>query len=226
MKNTILFIVIVALLLSCSSFVYYPNGANAPLLTQKDEIQLAVGIKGFGGDMRSAYAISDKFGIQFNANLLNVTATEFGTEYRNGNYYGEAAFGYFKKMAPHVIFEAYLGAGTGRSLSENLNNGILRTTNYSKLYLQQDIGLRYKNLDFGLAVREAYVNASKTKIDGVDQNIQQVDIFIEPILFLAIGFEKFKINAQAGISDSQFDWIINYAPFIFSAGVEYRFNLK
>ena len=57
MKNTILFVVIAALFLSCSSFVYYPNGANAPLLTQKDDVQIAVGIKGFGGDIRSAYAV-------------------------------------------------------------------------------------------------------------------------------------------------------------------------
>ena len=226
MKKTILFVVIAALFLSCSSFVYYPNGANAPLLTQKDDVQIAVGIKGFGGDIRSAYAVSDKFGIQLNANLLNVTATEFGVEYRNGNYYGEAAFGYFKEIAPRLVFETYAGVGAGitSAVSQNLATNTQTTVGYQKIYLQQDIGLNFKNLKFGLAVRE--VNASKTKIDGVDQNIQQMDVFIEPILFLAIGFEKFKINAQAGISDSQFDWITSYAPFIFSIGVEYGFIYK
>lgn len=226
MKNTVLIIVIAVLLLSCSSFVYYPNGVNAPLLTHKDETQISIGIKGFGGDIRTAYAVSDKFGVQLNANLLNLSATEFGTEYRNGNYYGEVALGYYKEMVPHIVFEAYLGAGTGKTISDNTTSSTLRTTDYSKVYLQQDVGLHYKNIDFGLAIREAYVNASKTKIDGVDQNIQQMDIFIEPILFLAVGFEKFKINFQAGFSDSQFDWITSYAPFIFSAGIEYRFDLK
>ena len=159
---------------------------------------------------------------------VNVTATEFGVEYRNGNYYGEAAFGYFKEIAPRLVFETYAGVGAGitSAVSQNLATNTQTTVGYQKIYLQQDIGLNFKNLKFGLAVREAYVNASKTKIDGVDQNIQQMDVFIEPILFLAIGFEKFKINAQAGISDSQFDWITSYAPFIFSIGVEYGFIYK
>jgi len=114
MKNTISIIVIGVLLLFYFSFIYYSNGTNALMLTQKDEIRLAIGVKGFGGDIRSAYALSDKFGVQFNANLLNVAAREFGTEYRNGNYYGEIAFGYFKEMIPRIVFEIYLGIGMGK----------------------------------------------------------------------------------------------------------------
>jgi hypothetical protein len=195
-------------------------------LTEKNEAQIALGIKGFGGDLRSAYALTDNIGLQLNANLLNITNTELGTEYRNGNFYLESAVGYYKELVPKLVFEAYLGAGLGRSMAHNLNTGSIRTTDYSKIYLQQDIGFRSKYFDIGIAVREAYVNAYRTLRDGVDQDNESMDIFIEPILFLAVGFEKFKINAQAGISDSQFSWINSYAPFIFSLGIETRFTLK
>ncbi len=226
MKRILIVLIFGLLFFSCSSFVYYPNGANAPLLTEKDEMQLALGIKGFGGDIRSAYALTNHFGVQANLNLLNIANTELGTEYRNGNYYAEAAAGFFTPVLPFLVIEAYAGGGLGRTFSHNLDNGSMRTTDYGKIYLQQDIGLRTRFVDFGIAVREAFVHAYMTKRDGVDQNVDEMDIFIEPILFLSVGPEKFKINAQAGISDGMLSWINSYAPFIFSLGVESRFSLK
>jgi len=222
MKKIILPALAVLFLFSCSSFIYYPNGVNAPLLSEKKEMQFAAGIKGFGGDIRSAFALTDHLGLQLNANILNVTNTELGTRYRNGNYYGEAAVGMFTPLRPRLVLEGYLGAGSGISFSEDLDRNSLRTTNYNKLYLQQDIGFRTRYFDAGIAVREAFVDAWRTRIDGVDQEERAMDVFIEPLIFLAVGFEKFKINAQAGLSYSQFDWINMYAPFIFSVGVESR----
>ena len=230
MKKTLLFIIAVTLLFSCSSFVYYPNGVNAPLLTEKNEAQVSLGIKGFGGDIRSAYAIGKHMGIQLNANLLNVKSTEtisdVSTSLRNGNYYGEFAWGYFNEIIPKLVLEAYMGAGTGQSFSKNLNNGSLRTSNYSKIYLQQDIGFHGKIIDFGLAVKEAYVSVFKNYIDGVDQGVFGSDFFIESFLFLGIGYNNFKINAQAGISQSSVASPEYYPPFILSVGVDYRFKLN
>ena len=230
MKKAVLLIIAVTLLFSCSSFVYYPNGINAPLLTNKHETQLSIGIKGFGGDIRFAHALADHWGMQVNANLLNVEHNEtiFGvsTNYRNGNYYGEIAGGYFTEIIPKLVLEAYLGAGTGQTFSKNLDNESIRRSNYSRLYLQQDIGLRTKIIDFGLGLKEAYVDVYKTYVDGVDQNVSGSDFFFETFLFLGIGYDKFKINAQAGISQSTNLSALNYAPFILSVGVDYRFNLN
>ena len=233
MKKTVLFLIAVVLLFSCSSFVYYPNGANAPLLSEKDEIKIAAGIKGFGGDIRSAYAITDKFALQMNVNLVNVETSEprpFSDEgnekFQNGNCYAEIAGGYYKSLTPNLIFEAYLGAGRGLSFSESLESGSTRTSNYSKIYLQQDIGLKTKILNAGIALREAYVYVSKVAIDDVDQNLNGYDIFLEPILFLSLGFDKFKINAQAGYSEAQIGSMAYYSPLIFSLGLEYRFLLN
>lgn len=230
MKKTLLFLISVILLFSCSSFLYYPNGVNAPLLTEKNDAQVSLGIKGFGGDIRSAYAFSNHLGVQFNANLLNVENTEtvfdVSTDYRNGNYYGEIAGGYFNEIIPKLVVEAYIGTGAGQSFSENLNNGQIRRSNYSKIYLQQDIGFHSKIIDVGLAFKEAYVNVYKTYIDGMDQNIAGSDLFFESFLFLSIGYDKFKINAQAGISQSTYASALNYPPFILSVGFDYRFKLN
>lgn len=228
MKNTLVLLLVVLLLISCSSFVYYPNSVNSPLLSEKNEMKFSAGIKGFGVDLRSAYAINDQIGVQINANAINIENTEtiFGvsTDYRNGNYYGEAAIGYFNEIIPRLVFEAYAGTGIGRSFSRNLDFDELRTTMYSKLYLQQDIGYKSKIFHVGIAFREAFVNAYQTKINNIDQNISAFDFFFEPVIFLALGGEKFKINAQAGVSYASRASIINYPPFILSLGVERVFN--
>ncbi len=226
MKKAVLFLFIVPLFFSCSSFIYYPNGANAPLLTEKGETRIGLAFKGFGGDIRTAYAVNDHLGVQFNANLLNVTNTELGTHYRNGNCYAEGAAGFFRPLTRRIVFEAYAGAGTGVSFSENLDSGTRRRSRYHKLYLQQNIGLKGKLIDFGLALREAYVNVYRTEYNGTGTEEYSMDLFLEPVLFLGIGFEKFRISAQAGISDSQFSWINSYPPFIVSAGIESRFTFK
>ncbi len=85
--------------------------------------------------------------------------------------------------------------------------------------------MQTKILNLGIAFREAYVSAYLTKIDGVDQNIQGADFFFEPILFLAIGADRLKLNAQAGLSYASNASISNYPPFIFSLGLEAKFSL-
>ncbi|MDZ7796448.1 MAG: hypothetical protein U5N56_05115 [Candidatus Marinimicrobia bacterium] len=222
MKKFMIFLLAVFFLFSCSSFIYYPNGVRHSLIERKKEMQFSAAVKGLGVDLRSAFALSDHVGFQLNANAVNITNTELGTRYWNGNYYGEVAVGIFTSLRPWLVIEGYLGTGSGISYSKDLDINSLRTTNYNKLYLQQDIGLRTRYIDFGFALREAFVDAWKTRIDGIDQEERAMDMFIEPLVFLAVGFEKFKINAQAGLSYSQFNGINMYAPFIFSVGLESR----
>ncbi len=226
MKKALILLLIIPLFFSCTSFIYYPNGANAPLFKEKGETQLALGVKDLGGDIRSAYALNNWFAVQVNANLLDVTGTEFGIAHNSGQYYCEGAIGFYKPLSERFVFEGYLGSGLGTAFSRKTETDYLRTTNYHKVYAQLDIGFRSKYFNIGLAVREAFVNAYRTKVNGSITGDQYIDTFFEPILFLALGPEKFKINAQAGFSDSQFSAINNYAPFIFALGLETRFSLK
>ena len=213
------------LFFSCTSFIYYPNVANTPLLQEKDELQINAKIKGLGGDIQGAWAFSDHFAAQLNINILDVFGTEMGTSHNSGQYYSETAIGYYTNIAPQLVLEAYLGAGLGATFSNNLDLNVLRVTNYHKIYTQVDIGFVSKNFKIGLALREALVNAYRTQYNGVATTDRYVDTFFEPVIFMALGGEKYKINLQAGYSDSQFSSINNYAPFIVSIGLERQFSL-
>ncbi|MCK5816367.1 MAG: hypothetical protein KAH15_00035 [Candidatus Marinimicrobia bacterium] len=225
MKKAILLIFIVSIFFSCTSFIYYPNGVNAPLLQKKRELQINAAIKGLGGDVQGAYAFSDHFATQFNINVLDVFGTELGVSHNSGQYYGEAAIGYFTSVRPKFVFEAYLGTGHGTTFFKNTNTDALKTTNYHKIYTQIDVGFCTNFFKIGIAIREAFVNAYKTKIDGIVTGDRYLDTFFEPVIFMALGGEKYKVNAQLGYSDSQFNGIINYAPFIVSLGLEAKFSI-
>lgn len=94
MKKPPFLIICLFLLASCSSVIYYPNGVNAPLLKEKDDIILSGAIIGMGIDLHSAYAMTDHFAVQFNANALNFESVELGREYGSGQYYAETASGF------------------------------------------------------------------------------------------------------------------------------------
>ncbi len=227
MKKALLLIFVVSLLFSCTSFIYYPNGANAPLLERKNDFQLGLGIKGASGYVRFAYAITDHLGVQLNINYLNINNPDAGTDRRNSNYYAEAAVGCLRPLQKNFILEGYVGYGHGGCSSIDLvevASDIIRSNHY-KIYAQVDAGFKWKYFNFGLVLREAYINVYQTQINGSVSTTPQMDFFFEPIFFMGLGFKKFKLNAQVGFSDSQFDAIIDYAPFIVSLGLEAKFSL-
>lgn len=210
------------LFFSCSSVTYYPNGANAPLLEAKKDLYLNASIRGMGADLRAAYALTDRIGLQFNVNAINFESTEFENDYHNGQYYAETAAGFYKPLSSVYVLEQYTGIGAGQSFSRNKSTNVLRTTDFVKAYVQFDAGFRWRFFSLGLAAREAFVYTAASRYDGIPEGIEKADLFFEPFIFLGIGPEKFRLNAEAGISLSHFA-AISYAPFIFSAGFETRF---
>lgn len=225
MKKALLLVIVLSLFFSCSSFMYYPPAANAPLFTEKDELKISAGLKGYAGYVRSAYSFSDHFAFQLNANLLNLKVTELGTEFLNSSLYTETAIGVYFPFAQHFIAECYLGGGLGLTSADNLTNDILTLRNHGRLYLQGDIGYRSTYFETGLVLREALVAVYKERIDATVTANQYLDSFLESLVFVAFGGENFKVNLQAGLSYSQFS-AITYAPFIVSLGIESKFSLK
>jgi hypothetical protein len=229
MNKTIGFLLIVLLFCSCSSFIYYPTGINAPLLKEKDEL-LIVATGGWNGlDVQSAYAITDKIGIQINLNLMKAEVTELNTSYINGQNYVEAAAGVYKPLSELFIVEGYGGAGLGRSFSTLVSSSSTRETDYFKVYAQGNIGLRSKFLTAGIAARQALVSTQRSRRDGIPIEEEHydpaVELFFEPEIFLALGIEKLKVCARAGLSFHILNNIDNHSPFIVALGLETRFNL-
>ncbi|MBW6457644.1 MAG: hypothetical protein K0B52_00620 [FCB group bacterium] len=229
MKKTIFLIFIVLLFCSCSSFIYYPTGVNAPLLKEKDELQIVATAGWNGVDIQSAYAITDKIGIQINFNRMKVEATELNVSYINGQTYLEAAAGVYKPLSELFIAEGYGGAGMGRSFSTHVGSSSTRETDYYKIYAQGNIGLRSKFLTAGIAARQALIATQHSVRDGIPIDDERygpaVDLFFEPEIFLALGVEKLKICARAGLSFHLLENIDNHYPFIVAMGLETRFNL-
>lgn len=222
MKSAFWLICCVLLLFSCSSALYYPGGVNAPLLKEKHDIHLNASVRGLGVDLHSAYALSDIFALQFNANAIGFESTEFGEEYKSGQYYAEVAAGFYKPLSQVFVVEQFIGLGTGQSFSRDINSGVLRTTNITKTHIQLDAGFRWPFFSLGLAAREAFIYAAPSRYDSVPEGLSKAALFFEPFIFLGIGPEKFKINAQAGLSIAHFA-AMSYSPFILSAGIETRF---
>jgi hypothetical protein len=229
MTKMIFLFCIILFCCSCSSFIYYPTGINAPLLSEKDELQIVATAGWNGLDIQSAYAVTDKIGVQINLNCMKVEATELGTSYINGQNYVEAAIGVYKQLSELFIVEGYGGAGLGRSFSTLVSSSSTRETDYQKIYLQGDIGLQSKFLTAGIAARQALISTQRSKRDGIPIEEEPydpaVDLFFEPEIFLAIGIENIKICARAGLSLPLLNNINNYSPFIVALGLETRFNL-
>lgn len=225
MRKSFLLFAVVLLTFSCSSVVYYPVTANAPLFQEKDEVRLSLGIRGLGGDLHAACAIGQHLALMANANIVQFSSTEFETDYKNGQRYGDLAAGYFKPLGSFFVVESYAGAGAGSSYSENLNTGVLRTSDFYKAFLQVNAGFRWKYITLGVSARESFVHAAAPRYDGIVSGQAESDLFFEPALFLGIGPEKFRINAQAGLSYAHFV-NISYSPFILSLGMETRFMGK
>jgi len=225
MKKSLLLFFTVTLFLSCSTFVYYPNGLNAPLLKEKGDTQIALAFTNGGLDIRSAYSPLDHLGVQFNSNLTNLDDTEVNTDRRSGNYYFEGAAGYYNALNTHTIFEAYLGSGFGRTFTHSATEGTYRNTDYYKLYAQLDMGLKWKYISVGLAMREVLVGIYKNDENNNPQNEEIFEMFYEPAIFISGGEEKLKANLQIGFSKSHFSTILSYPFFIMSLGLESRFSL-
>jgi hypothetical protein len=225
MKKALLLIAIVALLLSCSNFMYYPSVANAPLLQEKDEIKISAGLKGYAGYATAAYALTKHIGLQAGTNLLYLDVTELGEDYKIGNFNGEIAAGLYFPFAEVLVAELYLGGGLGSASAKNINSNSLTMTYSNKVYLQGNFGFRTKYFSGGLAFKEVLVNIYKEIENGVDTGNRDFDTFFEPFVFLSVGGEHNKITLQAGLSESQLA-TIDYAPFIVALGYEYQFDLK
>ncbi|MCF7832050.1 MAG: hypothetical protein K9N05_00555 [Candidatus Marinimicrobia bacterium] len=225
MKKLFILLIIISLFYSCSTYVYYPNGLNAPLLKEKGDIQLSLSLLNGGVDIQSAYSPIKNLGLQINANLTNLNDTEVNTDRRSGNYYFEGAAGFYKPLNTNTIFEAYIGTGAGRTFTHSDDAGTYRNTNYFKLYGQVDMGLKWKYINFGLAMREGLVNIYKNDEDNIIDDPKIFEMFFEPAIFMAVGAEKFKAKFQLGYSQSHFSAIFSYPFIIMSAGVEYKFSI-
>jgi len=225
MKKLIMLILVISIFYSCSSFVYYPSVANAPLLQEKDETKVSVGIKGYSLYLNTSYAVTDHIAVQINGHLLSLPVSESGDDYKNGNAYTEMAIGLYYPFAKNFVAELYLGGGLGYTGYQNISSGTSTHRFHNKIFLQGDLGFTLSGFEIGFLIKGSYVDVFMERVNGVDSGNQKMDIFFEPAVFMKFGWDQHKINLQAGLSFATYT-NISYAPFILAVGYEYSFSFQ
>ncbi|HEX2984090.1 MAG TPA: hypothetical protein VHO28_11160 [Ignavibacteriales bacterium] len=206
MKRTFckFFIIISSFTLSACASVYVPNAVNVPMLDKAGDVQLGAhtGINGF--DLQASAAITDNFAVMLNGAFLSETGDT--NNYRKRKF-GEIGLGYFTSFREMGRFEVYAGYGVGKtSAMDDFEIPGVWTNyaegSYSRIFVQPSIGMESKVVDFGLAMRVAYVQiySLKNKVDDI--NFEENSTYYEPVVFVRVGAPPVKLSFQWGFSRS------------------------
>lgn len=170
------------LLISCSHYYYCPNSNNTPLLREgeaKINIQYAAMESASAFELQSAFAVSKHFG-----GMVNLIAgggdddhALFGPSGHDGNgKLIEVGAGYFTpiKSSPW-IFEVFGGVGTG-GIKNNFGSSGQANVTFTKWFIQPDIGVKYKGVEFGVSSRFGFVNHKLTELSLSSDYYQYEDV--------------------------------------------------
>ena len=212
---------------SCSS-MYIPSMVNTPLLSEQGEIQGELSLTTNAVQLGVDYAITDhlaamaqtniSYGNFTNAYDIYTSKDEDSTlldltnwgKFNNRHY--ELGVGYYNMFnKDHFKMEALGGMGFCHADDENdYHTNVLEKydSKYTMIFGQLNTGFSSKFCDFGLAFRLApsFHKFKWETIDAADpsQNTNGTEHFamfhIEPLLFLRLGYDHFKITAKAGCS--------------------------
>jgi hypothetical protein len=213
----LLYAIVILILNSCAP-AYVPNVLNAPMLTNKNEVQVAIHAGTSGFDPQAAYAITNHFGVMANASFMDATSDSTNSYHKHG--FAEFGAGYFTSFAKRFKFETFGGAGFGK-LSALYDNGLWTSrsqVDITRYFIQPTLGITSKVVDFGISARLALVNMKQ-------ETKSTTGLMFEPAATLKLGWDHIKVVAQVGVSapmtkDVEFD----YQPFLVSLGLQANFG--
>ncbi|MFP4059408.1 MAG: hypothetical protein ACLFUC_02870 [Bacteroidales bacterium] len=223
--NKVFFPVFILLFASCSP-EYIPNMVNAPMLSNKGEVQVSANTGSSGFDPQLAFAATDHLGFIVNGSFRNDTRD-------SANYHKhsmvELGAGYFDKLGTSGRYELYGGYGFGNvegywGSDESIFNDAANAR-FNRFFLQPAIGASTSFFDGSFAARFAFVNMNLQ--EGNVGRSAQYDAFIEPVITAKLGFKQVKFISQLGLSlPLTDDAILHYQhqPFIFNVGVQLNFG--
>lgn len=221
MKRSVLFILlyISAILIfnSCAP-AYIPNVINAPMLTNKGEIQASAHLGLSGLNPQFAYAITDHLGIMANASFLNIKSDSSSTsDFSHKATFYELGAGYYSHFGSRFKFATYGGAGVGKVNAEYDNelwsSGV--DVNCTRIFLQPTIGMTSKIVDLGISTRFVAVSFSQ-------DSEKNTGFMFEPAFTAKLGWDYIKVIGQIGLSFPLNKENINfvYQPGLFSLGLQ------
>ena len=192
--------------------IYVPNVINAPLLSNKNELQASINTGTSGFDPQIAYAVTDNIGIMLNGSFKDSKSDSLEDYHKH--QFGEIGIGYYKKLDENARFEVFTGFGYGKIKAYTefaFLNDYVNLESY-RFFIQPDIGITNKIIDASFSTRFIVFNT-------INNNINYNRMFLEPALTFRVGYKYIKFSVQVGYSFALSSSIINYEPFIFSIGL-------
>ncbi len=211
-------IIFLVLLNSCAT-AYVPNTVNAPLLTNRKELQAAVYTGTSGIDPQVTYAVSDHIGIMLNGSFADVTSDSSASFHKHR--FAEIGSGYYTHFGTRGKFETFIGAGMGDMQGEFENS--LWTAHadldYKRFFIQPSVGFTTKAFDAGISTRLVIVNLR-------EESVSSTGVFLQPVLTGKLGYDHIKGVLQIGLFlPFNADHInFNYQPLVLSLGLQANFG--
>jgi hypothetical protein len=214
----LLYVSVILILNSCAP-AYVPNVLNAPMLTNKGEVQAAIHAGTSGFDPQFAYAITNHVGVMLNSSFMNSTSDSSNSYHKH--QFVEFGAGYFTNFARRFKFETFGGAGFGKLQAEYDNASWISRSDVklTRFFIQPTLGITSKVVDFGISTRFVAVNM-------VQETVNNAGFLLEPAVTLKLGWDHIKAVAQVGVSlplnEAHIEF--NYQPFLISLGLQANFG--
>lgn len=197
-----------ALLLASCGPVYLPSGVNAPMLTNRGELQL--GLSGaLGLYPQVSYAVTNHIGLMGGASLYKSSSDT--SQSTQGTL--TMGLGYFGRWGNHGRYEVYFGREGGKMV----NN--YSTFKYQNFFIQPTIGFTSNVIDLGLS--SSFVNANFTDLNGAYLNpVHYSTIYWQPAITAKLGYKRVRFLGQLSLAvDLKKDPQILVFPFIMAVGI-------
>ena len=198
------------LLSSCSTALYTPNTPMLPQLAHKGHTKLAASYGNFGGNINTAYGLTNDIGLMLNGGLHNhertitdIFSTPQQTVRNHKERMIEAALGYYKILdgKGRWRFDFYGGGGVGRVSERVPSNPLLQIDgDYRKFFLLSGIGINTNLIDFSLGFRVSHLQTGL--IQSTDQTLNNKrfsGLCYEPTTMLSIGWKQVKGFVQLSL---------------------------
>ena len=205
MKNIFFLFIIPFIISSCTTprYSYAPTRVNAPLLQQKNEVQLDASLPVLRGfDASGAYAITDHFGLMLNGSWRDHRQHKSGSinESLSPNlikYHRSAAdlgIGWFTGVGSNVHLELFTGMGKGKFSIADV--GTIRgdtSMHYSRnldckiqrLFIQPAFGGNTRSAQFIFFVRFQWQRFYEVQTDYTSLEMQSYGLPQNPTRFFA-----------------------------------------
>ncbi|HWY10076.1 MAG TPA: hypothetical protein VN026_02065 [Bacteroidia bacterium] len=241
MKKIVYYIIgIIAVfnLFSCAP-AYIPNAFNAPLMKDKNEVNVA-GYAGTSGlDAQASASIIKHLAVMCDYSWTNRSRTGIdSTGYRKHDFFETGIGFYASPKEKKTCFEVWAGTGWGSSAAKADKRGLFNRKGdvvagyYNRYFLQFDYGFRSKIVEVGFAIRGTYVNFTNLYNVTSDVSYRGLDnVYVEPAAFVRVGAPFLKFSFQVGgvIRTSAFSDInpkFTTQPFYLTVGAHLTLNRK